>query len=158
MRLSDPFGDTPFVDMDALRRELERMYSQNYGRGGSGGGRQVAFLPGRAARAYPLANLSEDQDNFYVEALAPGIDPQSLNLTVVRNTLTISGEKIAPAGVNAEAFHRSERAAGKFVRTIEVPVEVDSDKVQAQYVNGLLTVTLPKAEAARPRQIQVKVS
>jgi HSP20 family protein len=93
-----------------------------------------------------------------VEALAPGINSESLNLTVVRNTLTVAGEKPAPAGVAPEAFHRSERAAGKFIRTIDLPVEVNADKVSARYTDGLLTITLPKAEAAKPRQIKVSVS
>ena len=124
----------------------------------SAGSGAVAFLPGRAARAYPLVNVGEDRDNVYVEALAPGIDPQALNLTIVRNTLTISGEKIGPRDVPAEAYHRSERAAGKFLRTIELPTEVDSNRVQARYANGLLMVTLPKAETAKPKQIQIEVS
>ena len=145
----------PFRDMEALRRELDRAFT-NYMP--AGGQNSVAFLPGRAARAYPLVNLSEDADNVYLEALAPGIDPASLNLTVVRASLTISGEKLSPAGVSAEAFHRSERSGGKFMRSIDLPVEVSGDKVKAQYNDGLLLVTLPKAEAAKPRQIKVAVS
>jgi HSP20 family protein len=118
-----------------------------------------AFLPGRAARRYPLINLHEDRDQVYVEALAPGVDPASLQLTVVRNTLTITGEKRRVSGeVKPEAFHRSERATGKFVRSIELPVEVDENTVKADYKNGLLVVTLPKAEKARPKQINVQVA
>ena len=153
MRMWDPFGDMDarMRELDTIRRELDRVI------GGQPGVGTVAFLPGRAARNYPLINLSEDRENFYVEALAPGINPESLNLTVVRNTLTLSGEKPAPEGVAPEAFHRSERAAGKFVRSVELPTEVDSSKVQAQYVDGLLNVTLPKAAAAKPKQIRVAI-
>jgi HSP20 family protein len=155
MRIRGPFDDmeTRFLELDMLRREMERIFGS-----APSGWPRVAFLPGRAARAYPLINMSEDKDNFYVEALAPGIDPQTLEVTVVRSTLTLSGEKVAPGGVAAEAFHRSERSAGRFVRTIDTPSEVDSGKVQAQYADGLLTVTLPKHEAAKPKQIQVAVS
>ena len=120
---------------------------------------RAAFLPGRAARRYPLINLHEDRDNVYVEALAPGVDPASLSLSVVRNVLTISGEKRrVPGEIKPEAFHRSERATGKFVRNIELPVEVDENKVKAHYENGLLMVTLPKAEQAKPKQINVQVA
>ncbi len=147
----------PFREMETLRREIDRALT-NALPGMSPGSGTATFLPGRAARAYPLVNVSEDRDNVYVEALAPGIDPQALNLTVVRNTLTISGEKTGPRDVPAEAYHRSERAAGKFFRTIELPVEVDSNRVQARYANGLLTITLPKSEAAKPKQIQIEVS
>jgi HSP20 family protein len=96
-----------------------------------------------------------------VEAMAPGVDPDTMQLSVVGNTLSIAGEKRRVAGdVQPEAFHRSERATGKFVRHIELPVEVvdvDEGKVQAEYTNGLLTVTLPKAEKAKPKQIAVQV-
>ena len=146
----------PFREMDARFRELERAVAGLPPRGD--GSIRSSFLPGRAARAYPLINMAEDKDNVYIEALAPGIDPQALELTTVRNTLTISGEKLGPSGVAAEAFHRSERAAGKFVRTIDLPVDVDSSRVSAKYADGLLLVTLPKAEEAKPRQIQVAVS
>jgi len=82
-----------------------------------------------------------------------------LNLTVVHNNLTISGEKKGPPeDIKPEAFHREERASGKFVRTITLPVEIDDSKVSAQYKNGLLLITLPKSEKAKPKQISVQVS
>jgi HSP20 family protein len=91
--------------------------------------------------------------------LAPGIDPASFNLAIVRKVLTLSGEKRRhPENVKPEAFHRSERAVGKFVRTIELPVEVDANQVKAEYKHGLLTVTMPKAAAAKPKQIHITVA
>jgi len=146
----------PIGELDAVRREMDRIFRDLTG-GGSPAFR-VAFLPGRSARGYPLINLSEDDNAYYVEALAPGVDPNSLNVTVAHNTLTISGEK-PPVGkeVAPEAFHRNERAAGKFVRSIDLPSEVDPDKVKADYKNGLLLITLPKVEAAKPKQIAVSV-
>ncbi|MCL5271625.1 MAG: Hsp20/alpha crystallin family protein [bacterium] len=148
----------PFRELDALRREIDRSLGF-----GDGGWRfpfsRFSFLPGRAARGYPLLNLSEDGDNFYVEALAPGIDLATLKVAVVRDQLQISGAK-HEAGRDAkpEAFHRNERAAGRFVRTIALPAEVDEAKVKAEYNNGLLTITLPKHERAKPRQITVNVA
>lgn len=142
--------------MDALRHDIDRAF-QNAGFWGEPVSRS-AFLPGRAARRYPLVNLSEDRDCLYVEALAPGVDPGSIDLTVIRNVLTISGEKRRHAeDVKPEAFHRSERAVGKFVRTVELPVEIEADQVKAEYQHGLLRVTLPKAAAAKPKQISVSV-
>ena len=118
-----------------------------------------AFLPGHFARGYPLVNLYDDNDHHYVEAAAPGLDPSKLNLTVVHNTLTISGEKMGPpADVKPEAFHRQERAAGKFVRAISLPVEIDDKGITAEYSNGLLLITLPKAQHAKPKQVTVQVS
>jgi HSP20 family protein len=146
----------PWQTLDTLRREIDRVFNE------TGSRREpffrTAFLPGQAARRYPLINLYEDQDTVYVEALAPGVDPDTMELSVVGNTLSIAGEKHRVAGdVHPEAFHRSERATGKFVRQIELPVEVDEEKVQAEYTNGLLTVTLPKAAKAKPKQIAVQV-
>jgi HSP20 family protein len=105
-----------------------------------------------------MINLSEDKDAYYVEALAPGVEPDSLEVTVVHNALTISGEKKPLGDVDPQAYHRNERATGRFVRSIDLPSEVDSEKVKADYRNGLLLITLPKAEAAKPRQISVSVA
>jgi HSP20 family protein len=147
----------PWQNLDSLRREIDRAFEDFGWRTDSPF--RTAFLPGRAARRYPLINLYEDQDNLYVEALAPGVDPASLELTVVRNVLTITGEKHrVPGDIKPEAFHRSERATGKFVRHLELPVEVDEEKIQADYKHGLLIVTMPKAEQAKPKQISVQVA
>lgn len=147
----------PWQTLEAMRREIDRVFDENGSR--SEPSFRAAFLPGRAARRYPLINLYEDKEAVYVEALAPGIDPGTLNLSVQGNTLSIAGEKRRVAGdIQPEAFHRSERATGKFVRHIELPMEVDESKVQADYKHGLLNITLPKAEKAKPKQIAVQVS
>ena len=147
---------TAWNPMDALRRDIDRAF-QNTGSSNEPSFR-TAFLPGRAARRYPLINLAQDRDHVYIEALAPGLDPNTIDLSVVRNVLTISGEKRRhPEDIKPEAFHRSERAAGKFVRTIELPIEVDAEQVKAEYQHGILMVTLPIAEAAKPKRISVHV-
>ncbi len=144
-------------EMDALRREMDRRVA-----GATASPRWAAFLPGRGARQYPLINTRQDHDNLYVEALMPGVDPKTLDVSVVRNTLTVSGEKPRrPAGTPAaeeEAYHRSERAAGKFSRSVGLPVEVDDQRVAARYEHGVLHITLPKAESAKPRRINVAVA
>jgi HSP20 family protein len=146
----------PFEDMEALRREIDRAF-EGFGLGQQPW--QQAFLPGRGPRRYPLINILEDQEHVYVEALTPGVDPQSLNVSLVQNHLTLSGEKSrVPGEIKPEAFHRSERASGKFVRAIDMPVEVDERAIEAEYKNGLLLVTLPKAEKVKPKQIQVKLT
>jgi HSP20 family protein len=146
----------PWQTLEALRRELDRVFDGTETRNEPFF--RTAFLPGRAARRYPLINLYEDKDAVYLEALAPGVDAATLNLSVVGNTLSITGEKRRVAGdVKPEAFHRSERATGKFVRHLQLPVEVDESKVRADYKDGLLIITLPKAERAKPKQIAVQV-
>jgi HSP20 family protein len=146
----------PFENMQALRREIDRAFA-DFGRGDPS--YKVAFLPGIGPRQYPLINLLEDEDKLYVEALTPGVDPKSLNVSVMQNRLTLSGEKSpVPSEVKPEAFHRNERASGKFLRTLDLPVEVDDSNVQAEYKNGLLLVAIPKAEKAKPKQISVTVA
>ncbi|MGQ4808131.1 hypothetical protein NKDENANG_01498 [Candidatus Entotheonellaceae bacterium PAL068K] len=147
----------PWQSIDDLRREIDRAFGEFSFR--TAPFSRAAFLPGRGARHYPLINLHEDKDTLYVEALAPGIDPASLDLSVIHTTLTVSGEKRRLAeDVTPEAFHRQERSAGKFVRTIELPVEVEAQRVKADYQQGILRVTLPKAEKVKPKQINVKVA
>jgi HSP20 family protein len=150
----------PWQEMERVRREIDRAFEQGGWHNGGRHGRTfpTAFLPGRAARAYPLVNMSEDADALYVTALAPGLDPAAVYVTVQDNRLTMAGEKPRVAAeIQPEAFHRSERAAGKFVRTVTLPIDVEHEKVQAEYTNGLLVITVPKAEQAKPKQIAVSV-
>lgn len=147
----------PFRDMEELRREIDRALDSalTTRRRDS---RRAAFLPGRGARQYPLVNLYEDGDNVYVEALAPGLDPDNIELTVQGTTLTVSGEKQAVRDLPAEAIHRGERSAGRFVRVVELSRPVKDGEVSASYKHGLLMITLPKHEAAKPKRISVSVS
>jgi HSP20 family protein len=142
--------------LEGLRREIERAFD-DYGTWRRPFSR-FSFLPGLGARTYPLINLGEDTDNVYIEALAPGLDADSVEISVQQGQIRIAGEKpaITPE-VKPEAYHRNERNAGRFVRTMELPTTVDADKVQAQYKNGLLLITLPKVEEAKPKQISVEV-
>jgi len=145
--------------MDTVLREIDGQFGD--GRSGffATPGFRYSFLPGRAARAYPLLNVSEDRENVYVDALTPGLDAGSLNLNVVSGQLTLSGEKpVAGKDVRADAYHRNERSAGRFIRTITLPADVDPDKAKAEYRNGVLSIVLPKSEAAKPREIQVKAA
>jgi HSP20 family protein len=143
--------------MENLRRDIDRAFEE-FGVIQAPTNR-VAFLPGRGPRRYPLINLLEDQDNLYIEALTPGVAPQSLNVSVLRNRLTLAGEKVRiPKEVKPEAFHRSERSSGKFVKNFDLPVEVDEEHIHAEYKNGLLIIRLPKAETAKPRQVNVQVA
>ena len=147
---------SPFADIEALRQEIDRAF-EGFGLG-QAPSRRVAFLPGREPRRYPLINLLEDKDNYYIEALTPGVDPQSMNVTATQGRLTLAGEKASVGNIKLEAFHRNERASGRFVRAVDLPGEMNETQIQAEYKNGLLVVTLPKAEKAKPKQINVKVA
>jgi HSP20 family protein len=145
----------PFREFDQLRREIDRAFTNL----GVDTRFRNAFLPGRAARAYPLINMWDDPDNVIIEALAPGVNPDTFEVHVLRNQVTISGEKTrAPEEIKPEQYHRSERAAAKFVRTLTLPSEVDDKRVIAEYRNGILRLTLPKAEAAKPKKIAVRAA
>jgi len=103
-------------------------------------------------------NLGEDKDNLYIDALAPGVDPKTLDISILQKQLTLSGEKRETlSSVESSAVHRSERSAGHFSRVIQLPADVVPDRVRASYQDGLLRLTLPKEEAAKPRQIEVRI-
>lgn len=146
----------PWREFEELRWELDRVFEDFWPAGWPRW--SAAFLPGRAARGYPLLNVYEDTDAIHVEALAPGLDTDSLEVSVTGNVLRLAGEKKPLEGVKDEDYHRSERATGKFVRTLQLDAEVDANKVKAKYENGIITVTLPKSEKAKPKQIPVSVS
>jgi len=116
------------------------------------------LFTGAASRMYPALNLAEDKDSYFIEALVPGVDPQSIEVSVLRDQLRIAGTKAAiNPDIKPEAFHRNERGAGAFTRTLTLPTEIDGDQVKADYKNGVLLLTLPKHAASKPKQIAVSV-
>jgi HSP20 family protein len=125
-----------------MRQQLDQMFDETTTQSVSAG-------------VFPLINLTEDKDNYYVRAELPGVNGDELDIQVTANNLAISGErKIAEEGETAR-YHRREREAGSFSRMIGLPGDINPDRVDAKLANGILTVTVSKAEAAKPKQITV---
>ena len=104
----------------------------------------------------PALDLYQNNDNVVAVVELPGMRKEDIEISLHDGTLTISGERTSGAS-NGETAERSERFSGKFRRSISLPTRVDSGKVSATYKDGILTVTLPKAEEAKPKQIKVNV-
>lgn len=136
-------------DLARMSREMDRLFES-----------LAPAVPGAAERSKgriaPPVNLWQDDANFYAEAELPGVSAEDLEITAHGDTLTIKGTRqpahdaqSAPEMIRAERFH------GSFERTLTLPVEIDAEKVDASLKNGVLTVTLPKAQAVLPRTIAV---
>lgn len=148
-----PFGDMRSLgdvraEINRLQNEMNRLFR--------------SFDPGDVAAAatgttYPLLNLWEDDDVLYAEAELPGMDLNDLEIYVNgSNQLSIQGERKEPPA-RGGTWHRQERGYGRFSRLFELPAEVDADKVAATLKNGVLNITMPKREEAKPRRISVQV-
>jgi len=136
----------PFAELERMSRQMDRLSQGLLGR---------SDLNLRPASVFPAINLTEDEENYYVRAELPGIQADALDIQAVGRNLTLSGErKIASEGENVK-YHRREREAGKFSRILGLPGDIDTDKVVAKLADGMLTITIAKAEAAKPKQITI---
>ena len=139
-----PFGDAR-TEMARLHEEMNRLFDR-------WGGTSRVF----ARNVFPLVNLWEDESNLYVEAELPGLELNDLEIFVTgENQLSIKGHRKSPEPENG-TWHRQERGGGDFTRALELPSLVDNDKVTAELKQGVLTITLPKRQQAKPRRIEVK--
>jgi len=138
----------PLTEMDRLRREMDRILDSYSGPRG---------IP-HVAGVFPALNVSEDEVNLYVRAELPGVDPGDIEITTEQNNLIIKGDRKIPTEGKKVSYHRREREAGTFRRIISLPSRFDSNKVKAACKDGVLTVTLPKATEAKPRQIKIQSS
>lgn len=143
---SRPTFEGSFSDFDQVRREMLRLLDTATGDG----------APDPGAGVFPPMNISQDDDAFYLRAEVPGIKPTELSIFALRNRVSISGKREIPRENERASYHRKERLEGAFNRTVTLPVEVDPDRVDARYADGVLTLILPKAEQTKPRQIAVR--
>ena len=132
-----------------LHRELDRVFDDVFGRG--------ARRCNHVARLTPALNLWEDAERLVAEVEVPGLNMDDLELTVRGDELTIKGQR-KPAARDGLEYHVSERGTGQFVRLLTLPAEVDADRVEATLRDGVLTIVLPKAAAAKARKIAVQTA
>jgi HSP20 family protein len=130
----------PWREMRRLRREINRLFNE--------------FTP--TTYNFPAMNIWNDSEKAVVTSEIPGIEKNDLKISVLGKSLTISGNRKPAELKENETCHRQERFHGKFSRTIELPFEVEPEKVSAKYKNGVLTITLPRKEEDKPRQIQIE--
>jgi len=135
-----------FDELDRLSRELDRLRTT----------REGGALAAPTRGVFPLLNLTEDSENYYLRAELPGMKGDDLNIQATENNISISGERNLPEENENARFHRRERDFGRFSRAVTLPGKIDNDKISAKMTNGVLTVTIPKADSARPRQIEIK--
>jgi HSP20 family protein len=131
----------PFWEMQRLQREMNDLFS-GYGR--------------VSGRDYPALNAWLSENEVMATAELPGIDPEKLDISVVGDSLTLRGIREADRIQEGDTYHRQERGFGEFSRTIQLPFQVDADKVEAKYEKGILRIRLPRAEADKPRRISIK--
>ncbi len=143
-------GMFPTNRFEQLRQEMENIFEDI-----NGGGLTHAIA--RRAGVYPVLNIWDEGERLGVEAEIPGVNRDDLEIYAVGNELTIKGRRQAMEGENL-AFHRRERGTGEFTRVVTLPVEVEAEGIEAVLKDGVLTLHLPKAASARPRQITVKTN
>lgn len=141
----------PFRDLMSIQNELNRLFGRTYAGGGESGGTSTgAWVP-------PM-DIYETGDRFVVHVELPGIEPDSVDLSVEDNVLTVRGERRFYDEVNEESFHRVERRYGAFSRSLTLPQTADAERIEASFDKGVLTIGVPKVEQAKPKKIQIKAT
>ena len=141
---------TPFRDMVNMQREVGHLFDSLFA-DVDGGGNFVASWS-------PRADVIENNEAYIIKAELPGVNKNDVKITLRENVLTIKGEKKQEKEENGKNFHRVERSYGSFERSFALPAEVKDDKIDAAYKDGILTITLPKAEETKPKEIEVKAA
>jgi HSP20 family protein len=139
---------SPFWELERMRTRMESAYNALAG--------GISQFRRDYTGVFPLVNILEDADNLYLTAELPGLTPEQLDISIKGETLTLKGQKTATDSEDNLNYHRKEREAGSFSRSLALPVKVKTEEVSAGFKNGILTVTLPKATEARAHQIAVQ--
>jgi len=136
-------------DLFGIQREMNRMFDGFF--------RGINDEETSLTSWSPAVDVAEHDDAYVVKVELPGVNKDEVKITIESNILTIRGEKKQEKETKKENYHRVERSYGSFQRSFTLPSTVKSDKIDAAYKDGILTIALPKAEEAKPKQIEVKV-
>ncbi|HGJ64462.1 TPA: Hsp20/alpha crystallin family protein [bacterium] len=141
----------PGRELSNIREEMNRLFDDFF-----------TVLPERRRELLegewlPSIDVAETDDNIVVKAELPGVNQNDVNITIVNDVLTLKGEKKEEKEIKKENYHRVERSYGSFQRTISLPTGVKADQAKANYKDGILTVTIPKTEEAKPKSIKINV-
>ncbi len=131
-------------EMDRLQREMNRFYETSY---------PSHF---RSAPAYPAMNVWMSEEGLQITAEVPGVSPKDIDISVVGDTLTLSGVREPDELKEGAQYHRQERGYGNYSRSLQLPFSVNVDKVEATFKNGVLSIVLPRAEEDKPKKITIK--
>jgi len=138
----------PFSDARSLRRHTDRLFDDFF--------RGLGLVPWQSAEfVFPL-DLYETEESLVVKAPLPGVRPEDVDISITDDILTIKGESKSEDEVKRENYHRREVRYGSFCRSVPLPTQVEHDKADAVFEQGILTVTLPKTAEAKPKTIKVK--
>lgn len=139
----------PFREMEPFHREMDRFFNRFFSE----------FLPSRFEEEgwLPRLDMSETKDSLVIEAELPGMDSKDIEVNLTGDVLTIKGEKKSERKEDGKHYHCTERHSGSFQRAFRLPVSVQGDKVDAGFEKGILTITLPKTEDAKEKEIKINV-
>ena len=139
----------PFREVGDFQSELNRVFDGFFGRTGT--------MPGGDRVWAPAVDMYETKDDLVVTAELPGVNEKEVQLSITGDVLSLRGERTLNQDTSQENFHRGERWYGRFERHLSLPISVLADKVKATYRDGVLTITLPKAEEIKPKSIKIDV-
>jgi HSP20 family protein len=142
-RISYGSAWNPWREIDRVQEELSRLYPRR--------GEPQTF-------DFPAINVWTGPDGVVLTAELPGVEPDKMDISVAGDTVTVRGSRAVDEPKQGESFHRREREGGQFARSVKLPFEIDPAKVDARFSSGVLTLTLPRAEAEKPKKIAIKAS
>jgi HSP20 family protein len=150
--MANSIRKSPFFELSSLQDRVNQLFSQAFG-----GFDDLFEQPLTSPNFLPPVDISEDDHNIALKAEIPGVKLEDLSITLENNVLTIAGERKFKDEENKENFHRIERRYGRFTRSFTLPAGVDAAKVNATFEDGILSITLPKREEFKPKQITIEV-
>lgn len=145
-------GLEPWVgarDLGDIQSEVNRLFDTFFGRTAQAGPPERSWAP--------AADMYETKDELVMKADLPGMTDKDVQVSITGDLLSLKGQRAEPGAVKPEQYFRAERWAGRVDRTFQLPIPVQADKVRASYRDGVLTVTLPKVEAVKPKEIKIDV-